>query len=213
MFDWIRHLIDFILHIDVHLDEIIRSYGAWTYGILFLIVFVETGLVIMPFLPGDSLLFAAGAFAAKGSLNVASVILLLIAAAVIGDNVNYFVGRTLGRREKGIPLVKQEYLERTQAFYDKHGGKTLILARFMPIIRTFAPFVAGVGLMRYRKFLAYSVAGGTAWVSLMTMSGYLFGGIPWIEEHFSVVVIAIVLISVMPAVIGLVRSKLRARGA
>jgi membrane-associated protein len=206
--EWIRHLIDFILHIDVHLDEIIRSYGMWTYAILFLIVFVETGLVVMPLLPGDSLLFAAGAFAAKGSLSVVSLIVLLIIAAVLGDTVNYFIGRTLGRREKGVPFVKAEYLERTQQFYEKHGGKTIIIARFMPIIRTFAPFVAGVGLMDYKKFLAYNVIGGVAWVTLMVLAGYLFGGIPFVEKNFSLVVIAIVLLSVLPAVIGYVRQRI-----
>ncbi len=209
--EWISHLIDFILHIDVHLDEIIRSYGTWTYAILFLIVFVETGLVIMPLLPGDSLLFAAGAFAAKGSLNVVTVILLLTAAAILGDTVNYFIGRTLGRREKGVPFIKQEYLDRTHAFYEKHGGKTIIIARFMPIVRTFAPFVAGVGLMDYKKFLAYNVVGGIAWVVSMVMAGYLFGGIPFVEEHFSVVVLAIVGLSVLPGVIAFIRDRMKSR--
>ncbi len=206
---WFKHLVDFILHIDVHLDEIIRSYGLWTYAILFLIIFVETGLVIMPLLPGDSLLFAAGAFAAKGSLDITALIVLLIIAAILGDTVNYSIGRTLGRREKGIPFVKAEYLAKTHAFYEKHGGKTIIIARFMPIIRTFAPFVAGVGLMDYKKFLAYNVIGGVLWVTLMTLAGYLFGGIPFVEENFSLVVIAIVLLSVMPAVVEFVRHKLR----
>jgi membrane-associated protein len=200
--DWIRLAIDFVLHIDHYLDVIIRSVGIGTYGVLFLIIFIETGLVVTPFLPGDSLLFAAGAFSAKGSLEVLPLWLLLMAAAVIGDSANYWIGNKVGSRvfEEDTRWVKREYLERTQKFYEKHGGKTILLARFVPIVRTFAPFVAGIGKMRYGYFLTYNIVGGTLWVSLFLWGGYFFGGLPFVEKNFSLVIIAIVLISVLPAV-------------
>jgi membrane-associated protein len=206
--DLIKHLIDFIIHIDVHLDQIIRAYGMWTYAILTLIVFIETGVVVMPFLPGDSLLFAAGAFAARGSLNVALVFFLLAAAAIVGDNTNYWIGRFLApRMERGLPFVKKKYLDKTNAFYEKHGGKTVIIARFMPIIRTFSPFVAGVGAMNYRKFLPYDIFGGILWVGLFTFGGYFFGNIPAVKERFTLVILAIIVVSVLPAVIEFLRHR------
>lgn len=200
--DFIRLAIDFVLHIDRYLDVIIRSVGVGTYGVLFAIIFVETGLVVTPFLPGDSLLFAAGAFSARGSLEIVPLWLLLMAAAVVGDSANYWIGNKVGTRvfEQETRWVKREYLERTQKFYEKHGGKTILLARFVPIVRTFAPFVAGIGKMRYGYFLTYNIVGGTLWVSLFLWGGYFFGGLPFVEKNFSLVIIAIVLISVLPAV-------------
>lgn len=203
----IRNLIDFILNIDHHLDQIIRTYGAWSYGILVLIVFVETGLVIMPFLPGDSLLFAAGAFAAKGSFNVWLLFLLLSVAAIVGDSVNYYIGRRVGDRATSIPGVKPEHLARTHAFYEKHGGKTIIIARFMPIVRTFAPFVAGIGAMNYPMFLTYNIVGGIVWVGLFLMAGYFFGSIPAVEENFTLVIMAIIALSVLPGVIEYIKHR------
>jgi len=207
-------LIDFILHIDVHLDGIIRQYGTWTYAILFLIIFCETGLVVTPLLPGDSLLFAAGAFAARGSLSPVILFVLLAIAAVLGDTVNYWIGRYLAPRvQKGLPFVKKEYLDRTHAFYEKHGGKTIIIARFMPIIRTFAPFVAGVGTMEYTRFITFNVVGGILWIGLFVFGGYYFGTIPAVEENFTLVILVIILLSVMPAIIEFVRTRLTARRA
>jgi membrane-associated protein len=195
-------LIDFILHIDQHLNEIIQSFGLWTYAILFAVIFAETGLVITPFLPGDSLLFAAGTFAALGSLNVLILWLVLFAAAVLGDTVNYWVGNKIGPRvfEQDIRFLKREYLEQTQEFYDKHGGKTIVLARFVPIVRTFAPFVAGVGTMSYGRFLTFNVLGAFLWTALFVFLGYFFGNIPIIKENFELAIIGIVLISVIPMV-------------
>lgn len=198
--DLIRTFVDFFLHLDQHLAEIIRNYGSWTYGILFLIVFAETGLVIMPLLPGDSLLFAAGTFAALGDLDPFLLAGLLIAAAILGDTVNYWIGNTIGPRAFAgeIRFLKQEYLDRTRAFYARHGGKTIILARFVPIVRTFAPFVAGVGEMHYPRFLAYNVVGAVAWVTLFVGAGYWFGNIPAVKERFSLVIMAIIVVSVLP---------------
>jgi len=195
-------LIDFILHIDQHLNEIIQSFGLWTYAILFVIIFAETGLVITPFLPGDSLLFASGTFAALGSLNVFVLWFVLFAAAVLGDTVNYWVGNKIGPRvfEQDIRFLKREYLEQTQQFYDKHGGKTIVLARFVPIVRTFAPFVAGVGTMSYTRFLSFNVLGAFLWTALFVSLGYFFGNIPIIKENFELAIIGIVLISVIPMV-------------
>ena len=195
-------LIDFILHIDQHLNEIIQSFGLWTYAILFVVIFAETGLVITPFLPGDSLLFAAGTFAALGSLNVFVLWFVLFAAAVLGDTVNYWVGNKIGPRvfEQDIRFLKREYLEQTQQFYDKHGGKTIVLARFVPIVRTFAPFVAGVGTMSYTRFLSFNVLGAFLWTALFVSLGYFFGNIPIIKENFELAIIGIVLISVIPMV-------------
>jgi membrane-associated protein len=207
----INFLVDFILHLDQHLNEIIQTYGAWTYALLFVIIFLETGLVVTPFLPGDSLLFAAGTFAALGSLNVWLLWLLVFTAAVLGDTANYWIGNKIGPRafEQNIRFLKREYLERTQEFYEKHGGKTIILARFVPIVRTFAPFVAGVGTMRYRRFLAYNVVGAFLWTAIFVSLGYFFGNIPFVKENFELVIVAIVLVSVVPMAIEYVRSKAR----
>jgi len=206
---WIELGIDFILHLDKYLDLIIRSVGIWTYLILFVVIFIETGLVVTPFLPGDSLLFAAGAFAALGSLNVAALFVILALAAVLGDTVNYWIGHYIGDRAFTTKsrFLKREYLERTQAFYEKYGGKTIFLARFVPIIRTFAPFVAGVGKMRYGYFISYNVFGGILWTGLFIFAGYFFGNVPFVRNNFSLVVIAIVLISVVPAVVEVIRSR------
>lgn len=196
----IRFLIDLFLHQDEHLANIINQYGTWTYAILFLIIFMETGFVVTPFLPGDSLLFAAGTFAALGSMNVWLLVVLLIVAAIAGDTVNYWIGHYLGERAYNIKWVKREYLERTHAFFEKHGGKTIFLARFVPIVRTFAPFVAGMGRMSYGYFFSYNVFGGIVWVLLFTFLGYFFGNIPFVKQNFELVIIAIILISVLPAV-------------
>ena len=195
-------LIDFLLHLDDYLKLIIEQYGTLTYLILFAIIFAETGLVVTPFLPGDSLLFAAGAFAALGSLNVWMLIVLLSLAAIIGDTVNYGIGKWIGPRafDGRLPFIKREHLERTQAFFAKYGGKTIILARFIPIVRTFAPFVAGVGSMAYGRFILFNVVGGLFWVVLFTLLGYFFGNLPFVQKNFELVVIAIILISVLPAV-------------
>jgi membrane-associated protein len=204
-------LISFIFHVDEHLKDIIATYGTWTYLILFVIVFLETGVVVTPFLPGDSLLFAAGTFAGLGSLNVVVLIVLLAGAAILGDTVNYWIGHYIGPRafSGNIRFLKKEYLERTHAFYEKHGGKTIILARFIPIIRTFAPFVAGIGAMTYPRFVLYNVVGGVVWVTLFTTGGYFFGTLPIVQRHFELVVIAIIAISVMPMGIEVLRSRLR----
>lgn len=206
---WIQIGIDFILHLDKYLDLIIRSVGLWTYFILFVVIFIETGLVVTPFLPGDSLLFAAGAFAALGSLNMAALFVILALAAVLGDTANYWIGHYIGDRAFTTKsrFFKREYLERTQAFYEKYGGKTIFLARFVPIIRTFAPFVAGVGKMRYGYFISYNVFGGILWTGLFIFAGYFFGNVPFVRNNFSLVVIAIVLISVVPAVVEVIRNR------
>jgi len=203
----LRQFVDFFLHLDTHLAEIIADYGTWTYAILFLIIFVETGLVIMPLLPGDSLLFAAGTFAALGSLDPLLLIALLVTAAILGDTVNYWIGKRIGARafSGNIRFLKQSYLERTQQFYERHGGKTIILARFVPIVRTFAPFVAGVGTMTYPRFLAYNVIGAVAWVSGFVTIGYLFGNIPAVKERFSLVILGIIFVSVVPMAIEVIR--------
>ena len=203
-------LIDFILRMDVHLGQIISTYGGLTYGFLFIIIFIETGLVITPFLPGDSLIFAAGAFAALGSLNIFIILPLLVAAAILGDTANYWIGHFFGQQLIANPKVpiKKEHIEKTQAFFNKYGGKTIILARFIPIVRTFAPFVAGIGNMHYGKFISYNIIGGTVWVLLATSAGYFFGNIPFVKENFSLVIIVIVVISVIPMGIELIRSKI-----
>ena len=210
--DFIRYLIDLFLHLDKHLGGILQTYGTWTYGILFVVIFLETGLVATPFLPGDSLLFAAGAFAALGALDVKVLLILLAAAAILGDTANYWIGRKVGPRvfKEDVRWLKREYLERSHRFYEKHGGKTIVLARFIPIIRTFAPFVAGIGTMSYPRFLAYNVFGGCLWVALFVLSGYFFGNLPVVREHFSLVILAIIVLSVMPLVYEVVRSA-RAR--
>ncbi len=204
-------LISFILHVDDHLKEIIATYGTWTYLILFVVIFLETGFVVTPFLPGDSLLFAAGTFAGLGALHVVWLMVLLAVAAILGDTINYWIGHFIGPRafSGNIRFLKKEYLDRTHAFYEKHGGKTIILARFIPIIRTFAPFVAGIGAMTYPRFLLYNVVGGIAWVMLFTTGGYFFGTLPVVQKHFELVVIAIIGISVMPMVVEMLRNRLR----
>jgi membrane-associated protein len=205
----LKFLIDFILHLDVHLGQIISDYGNLTYALLFLIIFVETGLVVTPFLPGDSLLFAVGAFAALGSLNIFILLILLMAAAILGDTANYWIGHFFGERLVANPKIpiKKEHIERTQRFFAKHGGKTIILARFVPIVRTFAPFVAGIGEMHYGKFLSFNVIGGIGWVLLVTLGGFFFGNIPGVKNNFSTVIIAIILISLAPMIIQGLASK------
>lgn len=201
--DLISTFLDIFLHLDQHLNSIILTYGIWTYLILFLIIFMETGLVITPFLPGDSLIFAAGTFAGLGSMNIWILLMLLIFAAVIGDTVNYWIGKFIGPRafSGNIRFLKKEYLVKTHNFYEKHGGKTIILARFIPIIRTFAPFVAGIGQMSYLKFISYNVFGGIAWVSIFSLGGYFFGNLEFVQNNFSLVALAIIILSVMPAFI------------
>ena len=201
--DFISSLIDFILHLDKHLNEIIQTYGIWTYLLLFLIIFMETGLVIFPFLPGDSLLFAAGTFAGLGVLNIWVLFIILSLAAILGDTVNYWIGRHAGSKLYSMEMrfIKKEHLDKTRHFYDKHGGKTIIIARFIPIIRTFAPFVAGIGKMNYLRFLSFNVIGGILWVTLFTSVGYYFGNIPIIKQNFTLVIMAIIVISLMPAIL------------
>lgn len=193
-------LVNFILHIDVHLGQLITTYGTLTYAILFGIIFVETGVVLLPFLPGDSLLFAAGAFAGLGSLSIFITIPLLIVAAILGDTANYWIGHFFGEQMIANPHIpiNKEHIDKTNAFFAKHGGKTIILARFVPIVRTFAPFVAGVGKMHYGQFISYNVIGGISWVSLFTIVGYFFGNMPAVKENFSIVIMVIILISVIP---------------
>jgi len=208
--EFIKGVIDFILHLDTHLSELIQSYGAWTYGILFVIIFCETGLVVTPFLPGDSLIFAAGAFAARGDLNVVLLFVLLSAAAILGDTVNYWIGKIIGPKvfhRENSRIFKKKYLDRTHTFYEKYGAETIIIARFVPIIRTFAPFVAGIGRMSYLKFLSYNVIGGIGWVALFTFGGYFFGNIPFVRKNFSLVIIAIIIISLIPAVLEVLRHR------
>jgi membrane-associated protein len=208
----ISYIVDLILHLDEYLNAIIQSFGAWTYLILFLVIFMETGFVITPFLPGDSLIFAAGSLAALGSLNIVVLFVTLCAAAILGDTVNYWIGHYIGPRafSGNIRFLKKEYLDKTHVFYEKHGGKTIIIARFIPIIRTFAPFVAGIGAMTYSKFIVYNVIGGVAWVALFLFGGYFFGTLPFVQDNFAVVIIAIVFISVLPGVIEFLRERMRA---
>lgn len=207
--DLLPRIIDLFLHLDHHLGQLISQYGTWTHLILFLIVFCETGLVVTPFLPGDSLLFAAGTFAALGALDLWLVILLLIIAAIAGDTLNYWVGSYVGPRafRGDIRFLRKEYLDRTHAFYEKHGGKTIILARFVPIIRTFAPFVAGVGAMSYPKFLVYNVVGAVLWVGLFVLGGFFFGNIPAVRKNFTLVILAIIAISVLPIAVEALRAR------
>jgi len=198
-------LLDFILHFDKHLQDFINAYGVFVYGLLFLIVFMETGFVVTPFLPGDSLLFAAGALAANqtNNLNVFLIIVLLIFAALIGDNTNYFIGRFLAKKGEGAKLfgiftIRKDYIDKTHSFYEKHGARTIIIARFVPIVRTFAPFVAGVGNMTYGKYIKFCIAGAIIWVTSITLAGYFFGSLPWIKANFEKVVFGIILISLLP---------------
>jgi membrane-associated protein len=209
--DLLRGILDFFLHLDQHLSQVISQYGGWTHLILFAVIFCETGLVVTPLLPGDSLLFAAGTFAALGALDVRLILVLLVAAAILGDTVNYWVGAYVGPRafSGNVRFLRKEYLERTHAFYEKHGGKTIILARFVPIIRTFAPFVAGVGAMSYPKFLTYNVVGAVLWVGLFVLGGYFFGNIRMVRENFTLVILAIIAISIMPVVFEALRARRR----
>ncbi len=206
----IKDFVDILLHFDKYLDLIIRNYGTWTYVLLFLIIFCETGLVVTPFLPGDSLLFAAGTFAALGSLDAGLLVIFLSIAAITGDNVNYWVGHFIGpkafNKEKSR-FFNKEYLDRTYEYYEKFGGKTIIIARFVPIIRTFAPFVAGIGRMRYWSFTIYNIVGGIVWILTFVLGGYLFGNIPLIKNNFKLVIIAIIIISILPGIIEFLRQR------
>ncbi|MGQ9883297.1 DedA family protein [Serratia marcescens] len=210
--DIIKFIIDFILHIDVHLAELVAQYGMWVYAILFLILFCETGLVVTPFLPGDSLLFVAGALAAlpTNDLNVHTMVALMVVAAILGDAVNYTIGRLFGEKLFSNPnskIFRRSYLDKTHQFYEKHGGKTIILARFVPIVRTFAPFVAGMGHMSYRHFAAYNVIGALVWVLLFTYAGYLFGDLPVVQENLKLLIVGIIIVSILPGVIEIWRHK------
>ena len=208
--EFIKDFIDLFLHLDTHLQTVIQSYGTWTYVILFLIIFCETGLVVTPILPGDSLLFAAGAFAATGSLDLAWLLILLTVAAVLGDAINYAIGHFMGPKVFSQPdsrFLKREYLDRTHQFYEKYGGKTIIIARFVPIVRTFAPFVAGVGSMTYAKFASYNVIGGVLWVGVCVLAGYAFGNIPVVQEHFTLVILGIIFVSILPGIFEFLRQR------
>jgi len=209
--DIIKFLFDFIMHIDEHLVELIKDFGFWTYGLMFLIVFIETGVVIFPFLPGDSLLFASGALAAIGGLKLPLVLLTFFVAAVLGDSLNFEIGKRVGTTIKpGSFLgrfISQENVEKAQLFFNNHGGKTVLIARFMPFIRTFIPFVAGASRMNYRYFLMYNIIGGALWTAVCVLAGYFFGNIPIVKDNFSIVVLAIIFISVLPALIAAIRAK------
>ncbi len=212
----IMNFLDFILHLDEGLANLIHQFGVWTYVILFAIIFAETGLVVTPFLPGDSLIFAAGALASTtGALDPILLMIVLTAAAIIGDSVNYSIGHYIGPRvfSEKLPFLKKEHLEKTHAFYEKYGGKTIILARFIPIIRTFAPFVAGVGAMTYGKFITFNVLGALLWVPMFTLMGYFFGNLPFVQDNFELVVIAIIVISVLPAVFEYFKARREAKPA
>jgi membrane-associated protein len=202
-------ILDFLLHIDKYLITIIQSYGILVYPLLFLVVFIETGLVIMPFLPGDSLLFVAGALASTELINIYLVFSIAFLAAVIGDTVNYWVGYFIGEKISRSRFVKREYLSRTQHFYDKHGGQTILIARFIPIIRTFAPFIAGIGKMKYSRFFAFNVIGGLLWSALFVFAGFFFGNIPFIKNNFSIVIIAIVVISFIPVIVEFFKARIK----
>ncbi|WP_370558039.1 DedA family protein [Edwardsiella tarda] len=216
--EYLQWIVDFILHIDVHLAQLVAQYGVWIYGILFLILFCETGLVVTPFLPGDSLLFVAGALASLPSndMNVHLMVALMVTAAILGDALNYTIGRLFGERLFSNPdsrIFRRSYLDKTHAFYERHGGKTIILARFVPIVRTFAPFVAGMGHMTYRHFAAYNVIGALLWVLSFTYAGYLFGNVPVVQENLKLLIVAIIVVSILPGVIGIWRHKRQARRA
>jgi len=211
----IQQLLDLVLHVDDYLADIIARYGAWTLAILFVIVFMETGFVVTPFLPGDSLIFAAATFAARGALDPVALFVLLSIAAVLGDTVNYWIGHRVGAKAYTgeVKWIKKEYMARTHAFFEKHGGKTIFLARFVPIVRTFAPFVAGVSQMPYGYFVRWNVIGGITWVAIFTLLGYFFGNIPFVQQNFELVIIAIVVISVLPAVVEALRARRELRRA
>lgn len=207
--DFLKRALDAVLHIDRHLGEVIQQWGPWIYAILFLIIFCETGLVVTPILPGDSLLFAIGALCATGSLNLALILVLLCIAAILGDSVNYAIGAYIGPKAFSgkYKLLNPAHLEKTHQFYERYGGKTIIIARFVPIVRTFAPFVAGIGKMTYSRFMSFNVFGGLLWVCSMTLLGYAFGNHPFVKKNFGVVVIAIIIISILPAVIEIIRER------
>ncbi len=212
--DVIKYLVDLFLHLDVHLHELIIQYGTVTYIILFAVIFGETGLVVTPFLPGDSLLFAAGTFAALGAFDPYVLFFILSAAAVLGDTVNYSAGHFIGPKifeAEKIRFLKKEYLEKTHKFYEKYGGKTIIIARFVPIVRTFAPFVAGIGSMTYSRFIVYNVAGGTVWVALFIFAGYFFGNIEIVKHNFSLAILAIIFISLIPGIVEYAKHKMKKR--
>jgi membrane-associated protein len=208
--EFLASFLDIVLHLDTHLLALVQDYGVWVYAILFAIIFAETGLVVAPFLPGDSLLFVIGALCGMGSLQLEVAMPLLILAAFMGDNTNYWIGRLLGLRlleRAGSRLIKHEHLEKTHAFYEKHGGKTVIFARFLPILRTFAPFVAGIGTMNYRHYVMFSIFGGVAWIGSLTLAGYFFGNIPVIKNNLTLMILVIVFISFVPAMIQFVRHR------
>ncbi len=212
--EFIAHLVDLVLRLDVHLAELIRQYGLWVYGLLFAIIFAETGLVVTPILPGDSLLFVAGALAAAGSgLDVHLLALLLFVAAVLGNTTNYAIGRWLGQRffkERGSRWLNPEYLERTHAFYERHGGMAVVISRFIPIIRTYVPFVAGLGAMTYGKFTAYNVGGAFLWIGSLIYAGYFFGNIPWVKANLTLIIVGIIVVSVIPVAIAAVQGRRKA---
>jgi len=208
--DFIKSVVDFVLHLDTHLNAIIQSYGFLTHFILFAVIFCETGLVVTPFLPGDSLLFAAGTFAAAGSLKIGWLFLLVAAAAVLGDTANYWIGKIIGPKvfhKESSRIFRKEYLDRTHRFYEKYGAETIIIARFVPIVRTFAPFVAGIGRMTYARFLSYNVVGGVGWVALFVFGGYFFGNLSFVRRNFSFVLVAIILISLTPMAYEVLRHR------
>lgn len=209
--DFLLNYIDFVLHIDRHLDGLIQTYGTWVYLILFMIIFCETGLVVTPFLPGDSLLFVTGTIAARGSLNVQTSLILLTCAAIVGDNVNYWIGRFVGRKIVQRGWVRQEYMDRTHHFYEKYGGKTVFLGKFLPIIRTFAPFVAGIAKMTYPKFLAFNISGSGTWMGVFILGGYYFGNLPFVKNNFTLVILSIIVLSVLPSVVEFVRARRQIR--
>lgn len=210
LFDWFLSLADAFLHIDRHLQVWLDQYGAWTLLLLAVVVFLETGVVVTPFLPGDSLLFTAGAFAATGALELGWVLVLLTAAAIAGDSVNYWIGKSLGprmARGQGFRFIRQEHLDRTHRYFERYGGRTIVIARFVPIVRTLAPFVAGVGTMTYRRFMAYNVVGGMAWVVICTLAGYLFGNLPVVRDNFTLVILGIIAVSLLPGLFEIWRSR------
>jgi len=213
--DYLRKLLDIVLHLNTHLGDLVAEYGAWVYAILFLIIFCETGLVVTPFLPGDSLLFAVGAIAAvpDSQLNLVLAMIIMLIAAILGDTVNYWVGNVAGNKlvAKFPRLIKQKHIEKTHEFYERYGGKTIIIARFVPIVRTFAPFVAGIGAMTYRRFMLYNVAGALLWIVLFTPAGYFFANIPIVKKNFSLVIIGIIFVSILPAVFEFYREWRRLR--
>lgn len=209
--DILKQFLDVILHLNQHLDTLVQNYGPWVYGILFLIVFCETGLVVTPFLPGDSLLFAVGALAARGSLDIYLVAVLLLVAAILGDTVNYWVGKLVGQKliERYPKLFRPEHLRRTHDFFERYGGKTIVIARFVPIVRTFAPFVAGIGKMTYSRFMAYNVGGAFLWILLLVPLGYFFGNLPIVKKNFTLVIFGIIFLSILPGVIEFLRERNR----